>query len=59
MGESWAECCSVVIIAAAAVSLTAGSESEMIRHSQTESVELSDLPVVSGTTSRVATRPGK
>ena len=28
MGESWAECCSIVIIAAAAVSLTAGSESE-------------------------------
>ena len=35
MGGSWAECCSVVIIAAAAVSLTAGSVSEMIRHSQT------------------------
>ena len=35
VGGSWAECCSVVIIAAAAVSLTAGSVSEMIRHSQT------------------------
>ena len=40
MGGSWAECCSVGVIAAAAVSLTAGSVSEMIRHSQTESVEL-------------------
>ena len=35
MGESWAECCSVVVIVAAAVSLTAGSVSEMIIHSQT------------------------
>ena len=33
MGGSWAECCSVGIVAAAAVSLTAGSVSEM-RHSQ-------------------------
>ena len=32
VGGSWAVCCSV---GAAAVSLTAGSVSEMIRHSQT------------------------